>query len=78
MESNGFTRVAVDDLLGQVTGNYKKLTTWGDLLLTLTPEGEQSTRIHVKATAAIDNVYALVRSPGRKIIDEFKAGLARR
>jgi Uncharacterised protein family UPF0547 len=76
LRSRGFTAIAVDERLGQIRGNYKKLTTWGDLTVTLTPDGPAQTRIAATATANVDNVFALFKSPGRRIIDEFKSGLA--
>ena len=77
LETQGFTRVEANETLGQITANYKKATTWGDLLLTLTPEGSSdATRITAKATANVDNLFAAFRSPGQKIIDQFKAGLS--
>ncbi|SRR6266540_413158 len=75
LETQRFTRVAVSEALFQVTANYKKLTTWGDIQVTLRPEGDTSTRIDVEAHANIDNLFALFKSPGRTIINEFKRGL---
>lgn len=47
----------------------------GDILVTLLPDGG-NTKIHMKATANMDNLFALVRSPTKEIIGKFKAGLA--
>jgi hypothetical protein len=72
----GFTGVAPNATLGQVSGNYKKLTVWGELALTLKPEGSNQTEIAASATANVDNIFALFGSPGRKIIQQFKSGLS--
>lgn len=72
-----FTRIAVDSALGQVRGNFKPLvgSLYGDIVIMLTPEG-CNTRVSLVATANVDNVYALVRSPGTRLIEKFKKGLA--
>lgn len=76
LRRQGFTKVATSLTLYQVTGNYKKFTVWGDITLTLTPEGVGSTRIAARAVANTDNIYALFASPGRKILARFKMGIA--
>jgi hypothetical protein len=76
LESQGFTKVDVSAALFQIKANYKKATVWGDLEVTLVPEGADATKINAKATANIDNLFAAFSSPGRKIIDRFKQGIA--
>ena len=75
LERQGFTKVEVAQTLGQIHANYKKMTTWGTLDITLLPEGDAQTRMNLKATANVDNVYAVFRSPGKKILETFKTGL---
>jgi hypothetical protein len=75
LERQRFTKVRVSESLYQIEANYKKMTTWGDIQITLTPVGDTETRLDVTATAGVDNIFALFRSPGRKIISEFKSGL---
>lgn len=61
--------------LFQIKASYKKATIWGDLEVTLLPEGAGTTGINARATANIDNVFAAFGSPGRKILDRFKQGI---
>jgi hypothetical protein len=75
LELRGFTKIEVSEALFQVRANYKKFTTWGDIQISLLPSGDAATAVQVAATANVDNVFALFKSPGRKIVDEFKAGL---
>jgi hypothetical protein len=58
-----------------VTCNYKKFTTWGEIQVTLVPEGDGNTKINACATANVDNVFALFKSPGRAIVGAFKSNL---
>ena len=76
MQAAGFTLTKVDDAAGRVEGTFKSATIWGGLVVTLMPVGPTTTQITAKATANVDNLYAAFRSPGRKIIEEFKAALA--
>jgi hypothetical protein len=75
LEDGGFTKVQTSDAIYELSGNYKKLTVWGDIRVTLVPEGDSETRIIARATANIDNVFSLFRSPGRAILDQFKGSL---
>lgn len=75
LEAEGFTKIDVSKTLFQIGANYKKATVWGDLEITLLPEGDSSTKINARATANVDNVFAAFGSPGRKILDRFKAGI---
>src|SRR5438270_475220 len=77
MRDQDFTRISESQSLYEVTADYKKWRPgagWGTLAVTLHPEGER-TRMVLRATANVDNIWALFRSPGRQIIDRFKAGL---
>lgn len=73
--NNGFKDVKLSAALFQIEANYKKATTWGVIQITLHPEGE-NTKIMAKATANVDNVFALFKSPGKTIIEAFKKGIA--
>lgn len=75
LEAQGFSGIESSETLWQVHANFKKMTTWGSLDITLLPEG-RSTRLDVVATANVDNLYALFRSPTRKILNTFKSGLS--
>lgn len=74
--ARGFKKVVPNAALGQVSGDYRRMTLVGSLTLTLRPAGTDQTEIAASATANVDNVYALFRSPGQKIIQEFKSGLS--
>lgn len=76
LKSQKFKKVDVNSTLGQVRGDFKPHigTIFGDVIITVTPEGP-NTRLTVRATANVDNVYALMSSPGAKLIEKFKAGL---
>jgi hypothetical protein len=52
----------------------KTFSTWGAIAVTLLPEGG-NTKIVAKATANIDNIFALFKSPGQTILAAFKQGL---
>jgi hypothetical protein len=75
LERSGFKSVQTNVTLGQIQGEYHKATTWGTLTLTLSPNGEARTTIEATATGNVDNLFALFRSPGRKILDAFKSGM---
>ncbi len=75
LEAQGFTKIDVSETLFQIRANYKKATVWGDLEITLLPDGDASTKINARATANVDNVFAAFGSPGRKILDRFKVGV---
>jgi hypothetical protein len=75
MQVAGFTVTAVNEAAGRVEGTFKKGTVWGKLVVSLMPAGPSATQVTAKATANVDNIYAAFRSPGRKILEEFKAAL---
>ena len=72
LESGGFTKVQVSG--GKITADYHKSTVWGGIEITLQPAGA-NTIILTKATAAVDNVYTLFKSPMQTILTEFKSRL---
>jgi hypothetical protein len=76
LEQTGFKQIQTNATLGQIQADFHKATTWGSLALTLTPNGDDRTTIVATATANADNVFALFKSPGRKILDAFKSGMA--
>lgn len=69
-----FTNVKMNSTINQVTGNYKKMTVWGELIVSVLPEGE-NVKINAKSTANIDNIFALFTSPNQKILNKFKNNL---
>ncbi len=74
LESSGFTKVTPDAELHQVEANYKKFTTRGTIMITLTPTGND-TKITAVSTANVDNVYALFKGPNKTILSKFKEGV---
>ena len=74
----GFKKVASNNLLGQVSGNFKPIigTLFGEIIITLLPE-ENKVKLHIEAVANVDNVYALAKSPGARLITKFKEALTK-
>ena len=75
LSAQGFTAVKSNAVLYQIEGKFHKAFVWGEILITLLPEGD-NTRIVAKATANVDNVYTLFSSPTKKIHAAFKAGFS--
>lgn len=71
LQKGGFTNIKSNKLLNQITGSYKKLTVWGEIIVTLLPEAD-NLKINAKSTANVDNIFALFSSPNQKILDKFK------
>ena len=69
-----FTNISCNKTLNQITGNYKKLTVWGEIIVTLMPDAG-NVKINAKSTANADNIFALFSSPNQKILDQFKNNL---
>lgn len=74
LETGGFGGVKANATLNQVEGTYHKFVVWGEILITLLPNGA-STKIIAKATANVDNIWALFSSPTKKILGAFKSNL---
>ena len=74
LELSGFTKVTPNAALHQIEANYKKFMTWGTIMITLTPAGND-TKITAVSTANVDNIYALFKSPNKTILSKFKEGL---
>jgi hypothetical protein len=77
MRRQGFKPVTCDETLYQINGNWKPVigTLNGDIQVTLLPEGDDMTRMQIKGTGAVDNIYALFGSPGKRLIAKFKSGI---
>lgn len=69
-----FTSININNALNQITANYKKLTVWGEISITLI-ENNKRVKINVVSTANTDNVFALFNSPNKVILDNFKNNL---
>lgn len=77
LATGGFKKIRKNEQLFQLQADYKKLTTWGEITITLVPQGNQ-TVIAARVTANVDNIFALFKSPGKTILDAFKNGLTTR
>jgi hypothetical protein len=66
-----FTNIKINKLLNQVTGDYKKLTVYGGIIITILPQNGNVKLINTKVVAATDNIYALFNCPRQKILDQF-------
>ena len=75
MQAAGFTVSVVNEAAGRVEGKFRTATVWGELVVTLLPAGAEATQVTAKASANADNIYAVFRSPGRKILEDFKSAL---
>lgn len=71
LSSGGFTAIKINPVINQLTADYKKLTVWGSIIITLISEGN-SVSIHARSTANSDNIFALFSSPNLKILSQFK------
>lgn len=71
LKNGGFSNVKGNNILNQVTADYKKMSTWGEIIITLLEEGD-NIKINAKSTANTDNLFALFSSPNQKILDQFK------
>ena len=71
LNEGSFTSIKTNGLLNQITANYKKLSVWGEIKITLS-ENSEKTKIDVVSTANSDNVFALFSSPNDKILNAFK------
>lgn len=74
LANGGFTKVEANEAFGQIKADFKKFTVYGSIEVTLLPEG-QNTKVIAKATANVDNIFALFSSPGKKILNAFKENL---
>lgn len=75
LRSAGFTDLWSPNPQAEVAASYKKATVWGELRVGVYAATPQDSRIVLTAKANVDNIYALFRSPGRRIIDTFKTSL---
>ena len=74
LKAGGFTSIAENKMINQITANYKKFTVWGNITITI-EESNYGTKVQTVAVANVDNIYALFSSPTRRILDKFKKNL---
>ena len=72
LKKAGFTKVCCNSAIYQITGDYKKATIWGEISITLLPVDSSTTKLAIRSTANMDNIYALFINPNQKIISKFK------
>ncbi len=72
LRSGGFTKIEADAEAAVCKGNYHKGTIWGELQIELDDDAPGHTRLHLRASAAKDNIWtALKGDPNERIIDRF-------
>ena len=71
LENAGFTSIRENNTINQTSADYHKMTLWGNIDITMIPDGNV-TRVHLKSTAKVDNIYALFSSPNDRILRKFK------
>ncbi len=74
LNSGGFTSIKENDVINEFRADYKKLTMYGSIAITLTAV-VNGVDLRIEATANVDNVYALFSSPIQKILTAFKDNL---
>lgn len=75
LRHGGFSAINENRLISQVTACYHKMTCWGEIEVTVKAKDEGTTVISTHASASVDNIYALFRSPVEKISKIFKNSL---
>ena len=74
LEAGNFTNIKKNNTINQLTANYKKLTVWGEITISLSPK-DKGTKIAIDCMANVDNAFALFKSPGKTILGKFKDNL---
>jgi len=72
--AGNFTNIKKNNTINQLTADYKKLTVRGEITISLLPKN-QGTKIAIDCMANVDNAFALFKSPGKTILEEFKKNL---
>ncbi|GHH80364.1 hypothetical protein GCM10018793_35370 [Streptomyces sulfonofaciens] len=75
LQTAGFTGLWSPNPQSEVAARYRKATVYGELRVGVYAASPQDSRIVMTAKANVDNVYALFRSPGRRIIEAFRTSL---
>lgn len=74
LEKGEFTKIELNKTINQFNADYKKLSVWGEIKITLT-ENNDKLNVNVISTANSDNLFALFNSPNDKILSQFKNNL---
>jgi hypothetical protein len=74
LSKGGFKKINTNNLLNQITADYKTFTVIGSIIVTIADDNGKS-RININSTANADNIFALFSSPNQKILDQFKNNL---
>ncbi len=72
--SRDFRGIESSQALFRMKAQYRRPPVWGELTVTLAPEGADSTRITARATTA-PNLFTLLFSPEHRILDDFAEAL---
>ena len=72
LEAAGFKKINVEGALNRVQANWKPIvgTLWGDITVTFMANGT-NTDVQMVSVAGVDNIYTLVKSPGKRIFEKF-------
>ena len=74
LQVGNFTKIADNRAINQISANYKKMTVYGNIKITLEEE-DHTIKVNAVATANVDNVYAIRSSPMRKMLNMFKENI---
>jgi hypothetical protein len=74
LQAGGFSSIEDNKVVNQISANYKKMTVWGNIKITL-EENESRVKVNAVSTANVDNIYALLSSPTQKILNIFKENI---
>ncbi len=69
--SGGFKNINRNDLLNELSADYKTFTIVGKIKVVL-KEDNNNVNISLQSTANTDNIFALISSPNDKIQEAFK------
>jgi hypothetical protein len=69
-KSPDFRGIGASEALFRPKAHYRHPPVWGELAVTLTPEGADSTRITARATTQ-PNLFTPVFSPEHRILEDF-------
>lgn len=75
LQAGKFKNIDDNRVVNQITADYRSISLYGSIRITLEPEGNNGTRMRIIATANVDNIYNLFSSATQRIIDKFKENI---
>ena len=75
LQNAGFKSISKNTGISQIQADYHKLTTWGQVEITVTSVNAGMSKVALHTTANVDNIFALFASPVDKIANAFKSSL---